>query len=350
MRITKLKLAFLLYCAFDFFIGGYCGGFLQMGQLAAAQAAATTTTLSAALNATDTSFTVGSATNFAANSIFYVDREAMCIASNVSTFITVSRGCNGTQATGHLNGSTGYVGVPNYFKQQNPVGTCTSANEAVLPVVVVPSGTLYNCIAGYWMVDNAILELPPGNCIGNTANSTGTNGLTVVGASNVGVVNIGSSTTGTNTHTYNCVLDVEAHLAGKTAYLKDVVFKYGVQTTTLGTQVAVLASGTMNSQLVFQYIDFPAPGASETASTVTPVRADAGTLVITPVVASFNVATTTAGGFYTAQFTPATPIMIPTGQADRRQLQFSVALLNTATSATITNSPGLTVHYAYIPD
>lgn len=314
------------------------------------QAAATTTTLSAALNGTDSTFAVGSATNFAASSIAYVDREAMLILSVSGTNITVSRGSQGTASSGHLNGSTVYVGVPNYFKQQTPVGTCTSTNEGVLPVIVIPTGTLYNCIAGFWMIDQAILEVPASNCVGTTANTTGTNALAVVGASNAPVVNVQSSASGTNTHIYRCVIDIESHLAGKTAYVKDVIFKYGVQTTGLGTQAVVLASGTLNSQAVFEYIDYPAPGTSETASTVTPVRADAGTLVILPTAANFNVATTTAGGFYTEQFTPATPIMVPVGQTDRRSLMFSVALLNTATSATITNSPGLTVHYAYIPD
>jgi hypothetical protein len=71
-------------------------------------------------------------------------------------------------------------------------------------------------------------------------------------------------------------------------------------------------------------------------------RADAGTLAITPVVGSFNTATTTAGEFYTVNFAPATPIAIAT---DNRQLMFTVSLLNTATSATVTNSAGFLVHY-----
>ena len=186
--------------------------------------------------------------------------------------------------------------------------------------------------------------VPPGNC--NTtvsANSTGTQGLTVVGTSNTPVVTASTSATGlTNTHTYVCNLAPIAALTsiGTNIRIKDVVFFYGQQTA-LGTQVAVLASGTMNASTVFSLIQYPPPGASETATTVAPVRADSGTLVITPVVASFNTSTTTAGAFFSVDFRPATPIGWNT---DLQQLLLTVTLQTSGDAATITNSPGALVH------
>ncbi len=79
----------------------------------------------------------------------------------------------------------------------------------------------------------------------------------------------------------------------------------------------------------------------QTASTVTPVRADSGTLVITPLVAAFNTTTTTAGAFYTAKFTPATPIAWKT---DLRQLLLRVTLQGAALTPYVINSAGVLVH------
>ncbi len=186
----------------------------------------------------------------------------------------------------------------------------------------------------------------PGAC--NTTvsgNSTGTNGFTTTGASATPVVQAQTSGVGTNTHTFICNISPPYWVVttGTGIQIVSVDFLYGVQTTGLGTQSATLASGTMNSGQVFSSITYPTPASSETPSTVTPVREDSGTLVITPVVASFNVATTTAGAFYSARFAPATGTLV--WKTDLKQLLLTVILQNTATSATITNSPGVLVRF-----
>jgi hypothetical protein len=193
---------------------------------------------------------------------------------------------------------------------------------------------------------NRALWLGPAACASSvSANGTGTNGLTTSGASATPVMQAQTDNTSTNTHTYVCSINPGTIVvsSGSTGILaiKDVVFFYGVQTTGLGTQVATLASGTMNSAIVFSTITYPAAGASETPSTVTPVRLDTGSLTIAPAVASFNVATTTAGSFYSVKFTPSAPLPVKT---DLTQVLLTVSLLNTATSATITNTPGILIH------
>jgi hypothetical protein len=187
----------------------------------------------------------------------------------------------------------------------------------------------------------------PGNC--NTtvsAGSTGTNGLTTVGASNTPVVQAQTDNAGVvHTHTYICNIAPPYWVVttGTGLQIVDAVFLYGIQTTNLGVQAAVLASGTFNAGQVFSSITYPTPGNSETPSTVLPARADSGTLVITPIAASFNVTTTTAGSFVAAKFAPATGTLV--WKTDLQQLLLTVILTNITTSATITNSPGVLVHF-----
>ena len=129
--------------------------------------------------------------------------------------------------------------------------------------------------------------------------------------------------------------------SGNGLAITEAVFAYG-QAQLLGTQSATLGSGTLNSVAVFSTITYPAAGAAETPSTVTPVRADSGTLLITPVVASFNNSTTTAGQFYTMRFTPATPIAWKT---DLVQLLLTVRVVPLTGLETSFNTPGVLVKF-----
>lgn len=187
----------------------------------------------------------------------------------------------------------------------------------------------------YWVPASACQSLVSGN-------STGTQGLTVVGASNTPVDQAGTSSTGTNTHTYICnITPPNGVVTSGIGYaIRDAVFAYGLKNQ-IAVGSATLASGTMNGSTVFSYIAYPTAGASETPSTATPVRADTGTLTIAPAVASFNVNTTTDGEFYTVKFTPSTPIAWKT---DQRQLLLTVTLQGIATTAVVSYTPGVLVH------
>ncbi len=204
-------------------------------------------------------------------------------------------------------------------------GNISAITPATINVAPVPT------IAGYWVSPGACQQVVSGN-------STGTNGQTVVGASNTPVIMSSTSASGTNTHSYLCNISPVV----RPSYVVDATFYYGVDVSSLGTQANVLASGTLNGSIVFGSITYPSPGASETPSSVTPVRADSGTLTIAPVVASFNVTSTTAGSFYSVKFTPASPIAVT---ADHVQLLLTVTLQAAATTATITDSPGVFVRY-----
>jgi len=189
-----------------------------------------------------------------------------------------------------------------------------------------------------------IYWVPPGNC--NTTasgNTTGTQGQTISGASAMPVVQAQTSVTGTNTVTFICNISPPQSIktTGTGLGILDAIFTYAVVTGPLGTQVATLSSGTMNGSTVFSYVAYPTPVGAQTPSTVTPVRADANTLVITPVVASFNTTTTTAGSFFAAKFTPAAPIAWKT---DLRQLLMTVTLQGLASTPYTINSAGVLLH------
>ena len=198
---------------------------------------------------------------------------------------------------------------------------------------------------GYSNTNAYAYWVPPGACNSTVSgNSTGTNGLTTTGASTMPVIQTQTSATGTNTATFICNITPPNTIvtSGNGILITDAVFMYSPQSF-LGTQSATLASGTMNSSTVFSYVAYPTPAASETASTVTPVRADSGTLTITPVVASANVNTLTAGAFYSVMFTPASGTL--PFKTDLRQLLLTVTLQQTADTATVINSSGVLVHF-----
>lgn len=322
-----------------------------------AQTTVNTTTTSGATSAAGSTITLTSVTNVQAGAEFFIDREAMQVSAVLNTStgsVQVVRGFDGTASGVHNSGATVYIGPASGTPPGSPfvfadpvIGSCTSTSEPFSLRINVRAGRIWQCTNSQWMnVVDAYVFVGPGACNSSVSgNSTGTNGMTVLGtAPSIPVVQAATSSTGTNTHYYTCSIPVPSRTnAVKAVYVVDVQFYYGVQTTALGTQVATLASGTMNSKTVFQSIGYPASAASETAAGLAEAtRADSGTLTIAPVVGSFNTGTTTAGEFYSVTFTPANPFGI---SADRTQYLFTVSLLNTATSATVTNSPGFIVHY-----
>lgn len=345
LKTLVIGLALLLWPAFGF-----------------AQTTVTQTTLSAAITTTNgTLVTVASATGISASSNtqtywIVVDQEAMQVTAVSGTNLTVIRGIGGSRAHTHASSAIVYFGPSGstsgspFVAVDPPLGSCTSANETYSLRINTQNGRIWQCTNSSWAnVVDAYVFIGPGSCNSSVSgNSTGTNGFTVLGtAPSIPVVQAQTSASGTNTHYYTCNVPVTGRLAtARGAWIVDVEFYYGVQTTALGTQVATLSSGTMNSKTVFQTIAYPTPGTSETATGLAEAaRADSGTLLITPVVGSFNTGTTTAGEFFSVKFTPASPISLST---DHQQVFFTVSLLGAGTAAGITNSPGFLAHYRYV--
>lgn len=123
-----------------------------------AQTTTTTTTLSVALTDTSTSrVTLASGTNVAANGFIFVDKELMAVigaVNNSSTVWAVRRGAGGTVGT-HPASAAVTVASPSQaayvFRTSAPAGSCTAANEAYLPITIVPTGDTMTCSAGQWV-------------------------------------------------------------------------------------------------------------------------------------------------------------------------------------------------------
>ena len=135
---------------------------LALPSLALAQSRVTNTTLSNAITATQTVFAVASATDFAAGSYLWVDREVMVVRSVSSTTITVSRGQMGTQAAAHAASETIFVSTSlttSAWRETDPDygAACTpgTGQAAVAPWFNVRTGTIWKClgptgVAGTW--------------------------------------------------------------------------------------------------------------------------------------------------------------------------------------------------------
>jgi hypothetical protein len=141
-------------------------GLLLCSLMAFGQTTMTSTTLSAAVTATQDFVLVASATGITAPGnltgsgpgnpsgsgviFLYMDREAMRVNGLSGTRIFVERGYAGTTAAAHVSGSKVWVGPAGRFAMQDPAGGCTLATIAYLPRVVIPTGALWTCGASQW--------------------------------------------------------------------------------------------------------------------------------------------------------------------------------------------------------
>jgi hypothetical protein len=129
-----------------------------------AQTYLTSTTNSAAITSTQTTFAVASATGIAAGGALYVDREWMPVRSVSGVNITVLRGQAGTVANAHGASRTVVIIpvaavalVPQRVEPAGStgLGTCTVANHRFLPYINLTNGNLWLCLASVWKATNA---------------------------------------------------------------------------------------------------------------------------------------------------------------------------------------------------
>jgi len=112
-----------------------------------AQTTVDSTTLSAAVTATDRTVSVTSATNVAVGQTLFVDHEAMKVNTKTGTVLGVTRGYNGTAARAHGALATIYAGDAGEFYTQEVVqgSKCTLTDELFTPRIVLPTGNVYKC-------------------------------------------------------------------------------------------------------------------------------------------------------------------------------------------------------------
>lgn len=329
------------------------------------------TTLSAAVGASDTTVVVASVSAASGSSFgavaagqgLFVDQEYMLITSVSSTTLTVQRRNNRTTpATTHLSGQTVYIAAPGAFQRADPaVGVCAVGSQGD-PWINVDNGKLWRCLGSQWLnVTDAFFFVGPGSCFGSTTGGTLTTPAAVANvniyattwtglinssatAPGTPVIQVATTNAGTANNTVSCQVPVplRANLS-RGVFLADATWVYGLQQANANsTQVATEASGLLNGILAFAKIILPTAAASETPSTVAQARADSGTIVLTPAKASFNATTTTTGGFYTQKIAPATPFALAT---DGTIYYVNFTVLHAATTASTLQVAGVLLHY-----
>lgn len=331
------------------------------------QTAPPSTTLCAAITATtsaNTSICLTSTTSVHRNTGLYIDLEYMTVLAEptgtTNSYVQVSRG-NLSQSgppTSHANAQTIWLAlrpqdsvVPgsngfSFGSEFGDYGPCTRTSITYLPHFWPSRGEVIDCDAtvGRWVPYQQIFTLAvgPGNCEWST---TGTydvqvavavggpnlQGALPLGASGVPVKQVKTTSAGASVNTLTCIIPVNTFqpLINKGITVKFADVLYGVATTTL----------TSISGGAFSTITFPAPGASQTASTVTPVAVGGS---VTTSSTTGNMAATTAGAFKVSRLTPATPINLTT---DQQYLLVSENFNQSASAAQVVNSPGLLLHY-----
>ncbi len=126
--------------------------FVLWASSAGAQTFITTTTLAAAVTATQTSILVTSGSGaWTIGNYAYVDYEVLKITNVSGTLIGVTRAQFGTKAVTHANSTTILAGNGGHFKNFStyqhapPVSSCVRASQPYLPVIDYTSGNIWTC-------------------------------------------------------------------------------------------------------------------------------------------------------------------------------------------------------------
>ncbi len=313
--------------------------FLLIAAIGFGQTAMTTTTLSTAITSpTTVNVMLASATNVSAGGFIYMNGEVMRVAGSYSsgTTIPVIRGASGTNALTHPTvGTVVYIVAPGNqaragFITYDLHGSCTAANQTILPVINVLDGKVFDCKASRW---GRIMTqfVPPTQCGTVQTTSTSTNTYITLGASGTFVLN-STSNAAAGTTTLTCdFLPPTSAISQRGAVMYEIISAVGSQTTA-PTSLGTSTLGT---------VTYPTPTATtETASVVTPVAAGSTVTTVGPTTTVLTV--TTAGAFLTFKHTYANPVVLTT---DLQRVHFTMPYLQSAAAAMTLNWPGLWVKY-----
>lgn len=168
-----------------------------------AQTTLNSTSLTAAVTATQQVIPLTSVTNIAVRDLVFVDREGMRVnaVDTVALNVTVTRGQQGTGARAHANASVAWTGPYQRFYLNDVIGTCTATAEQFLPHIVLPSGNVYQCHSSEWVLwrDAGFRSFEIGRTDGGTSYSASgaiavQPGLSLITAAGVGTMTLAAPT------------------------------------------------------------------------------------------------------------------------------------------------------------
>jgi hypothetical protein len=91
-----------------------------------------------------------SSRNLAGDVLYFADNSGEAVQVNAidttAKTVTVTRGVRSTPATAHLSGTTVWTGPGQRFAVSLGFGTCTAANEAYLPRIVLNRNVVQDCL------------------------------------------------------------------------------------------------------------------------------------------------------------------------------------------------------------
>lgn len=108
------------------------------------------TTLAAAVAASDKTIQVASATNVAVGHVLVVDREAMLVLAISGTFVHVFRGERGF-AQAHASGAVVWTNPKGAYFEYDPAGAGVAANELYLPHINLQNFNAWTIVNGQWV-------------------------------------------------------------------------------------------------------------------------------------------------------------------------------------------------------
>jgi hypothetical protein len=202
----------------------------------------------------------------------------------------------------------------------------TSAGGNIAGCVIATEDVLGAIPATY---NDGLLMVPVTNCAftATTTAFSGTPGVVRLAANQTAWSGTTNTTAGTITMT--CDLGLEGRTTSGLGFVaKDIAVQYGIQTTALSS----IATPTVKTNA------FPAYGGTA-ADTLAAVG---GTIASTP--ASLQLATTTAGNFYNADFAFGTPFTL----TDQTKVSFEMVFSTAGATATTLQVSGLLVHGNWI--
>lgn len=134
---------------------------LGWASIASSQTLIGATTLSAAVDLSQSSIVVSSGSGWTVGQYAYVDYEAIRVINVNGTLIGVTRQQFGTKATTHASGTTILFGNGLHFKNLSsygnspPIASCVRADQPYLPIIDYTSGNLWTCnTSGRWQGTN----------------------------------------------------------------------------------------------------------------------------------------------------------------------------------------------------
>lgn len=207
------------------------------------------TTLNGAINSTQNSIVLASATGVTITSsvqtVFYIDHEAMLGMSINGLVVTVQRGWGATPATAHATGEMVLLGRPDWFYSSDPSGQCTAATTYVTPYLNIVNGM-------QWLCSTIVTSWIPG--FGNPGNSDQPVSNTAAVASAAGLITPSGPLfhiTGALAITgFNIPVGFNATAGGGGSFC---AIPDGLYTTTTANNIALASTGVINRPMCWSW-------------------------------------------------------------------------------------------------